>query len=63
MVLDFLFLALNNLPAAKIKNLDGHEAKNWISIRIQIFTTCPSKFLILMASELLDAKTEKSKTN
>ena len=34
LVLDSLIFAPNNSLATKIKNLDGHVAKNWTSIEI-----------------------------
>ena len=54
--------------SSKLLNVKIEESKsnwilNWISIEVQFFATCPSKFLIFVANKLFDAKTEKSKTN
>ena len=46
-------------------NSKKKKKKNHINnqIALQFFATCPSKFLIFMASELLGTKTEKYKTD
>jgi len=60
-------LILNFLPS-ELMSVKNKESKsnyilNWILIGVQFSATCPSKILIFMASELLGAKIEKSKTN
>ena len=54
---------LSDLLCAKIKESKSSEILNWISIEVQFSAMYLSKFLIFVASELLDAKTEESKTN
>ena len=53
----------NELLSVKIEKSKSNYIITWISIGVQFFTTCPSKFLIFVASELLGAKTKESKSN
>ena len=52
----------SELLSAKIEESKSNYILNWISIEVQFFAMCLSKFLIFVTSELLDAKTEESKT-
>ena len=53
----------SKLLSVKIEESKSNWILNWISIEVQFFATCRSKFLIFVANKLFDAKTEKSKTN
>ena len=55
---------IQRLSGSKVPNLKKKK-KNHINnqIALQFFATCPSNFLIFVASELLSTKTEEYKTN
>ena len=53
----------NELLSVKIEESKYNSILNWISIGVQFFATCPSKFLIFVASELFGEKIEESKIN
>ena len=56
---------IQTLSGSKVPNLKKKKKKNHINnqIALQFFATCPSKFLIFVASELLGTKTEEYKTD
>ena len=53
---------LSELLSVKIEESKFNQILIWISIEVQFFVTCLSKFLIFVTSKLLGAKTEESKT-
>ena len=53
----------NELLSVKIKEFKFNYMQNWISIGVQFFVMCPSKFFNFVASELLGVKIEEFETN
>ena len=52
----FIFnFVLSELLSVKIEEFksNSNSIQNWISIGVQFFVICPSKFLIFVANELL----------
>ena len=57
------YINFNFVPSELLSVEIKKSIFNWISIGVQFFAICPSKFLIFVASELLGVKIEESKTN
>ena len=53
----------SELLSVKIKEFKFNYMQNWISIGVQFFVMCPSKFFNFVASELLGVKIEEFETN
>ena len=53
----------SELLGTKIEESKFNYILNWILIGVQFFACVPSKFLIFVASKLLNAKIEESRSN